>query len=258
MTRATSFGTRWSCFKVGQEKKIRLALIAVFLLLAVTFSACSGTATEAGSVTSSASRETDGQTSATPTAESETKTPSTMSTEKPTQEPTNPAGETAEISAVEISFDYTHTSTMASNQLAIWVEDENGALVKTVFVTDFTAGRRGYRNREMTLSHWVAAAEPEHTSDAELDAVSSATPSTGRLTYTWDLTDEAGVRVPDGVYYMILEGTLYWESNVLYTTRIDTTDFTPGDQTVTSERSQAENHENEAMVQNVAIKVLVP
>ena len=83
-------------------------------------------------------------------------------------------------------------------------------------------------------------------------------PSTGRLTYTWDLTDEAGARVPDGVYYMILEGTLYWESNVLYTARIDTTDFTPGDQTVTSERSQAENHENEAMVQNVAIKVLVP
>ena len=60
--------------------------------------------------------------------------------------------------AIEISFTYQHAPTMASNQMAVWIEDADGAMVKTLLVTNFTAGRRGYRNREMSLpADWDAS-----------------------------------------------------------------------------------------------------
>ena len=85
---------------------------------------------------------------------------------------------------VKISFDYQRQSTIASNQIALWVEDEKGHAVRTLLATSFTSGRRGYRNRDMSLENWVAAARPDRMDDAALDAVSSATPSTGHLEYT--------------------------------------------------------------------------
>lgn len=45
----------------------------------------------------------------------------------------------ADINKIEISFDYTRMSTHASNQIAVWVEDKSGQLIKTIYVSDFTA-----------------------------------------------------------------------------------------------------------------------
>ena len=147
-------------------------------------------------------------------------------------------------------------STHASNQLAIWVENADGELIKTVFVTNFASARRGYRSRDMAISHWVGAANPEAMSDSQIDAISGATPSAGSLTYSWDLTDQNGDRVPDGVYTVCLEGTLYWESNVLFIAVIDTRATEPGELPVEMLRSEPDNSENETMLKSVRIAAI--
>ena len=159
------------------------------------------------------------------------------------------------ISQVDISFNYNRMSTHASNQIAVWVENEEGTLVKTLLATSFTAGRRGYHDRDMALSHWVNAANPDTMSDTELDAVSSATPSQGELIYSWDLTDESGNRVKNGRYKIILEGTLYWESNVLFISDFstNTTDEYPE---ITEIRSKPDDHENENMIEKVRVHII--
>lgn len=159
------------------------------------------------------------------------------------------------VDSVTVSFDYSRAPTHASNQIAIWVEDENGSLVKTVFVTDFTAARRGYLNRKDALSHWVGIANPDNMSDSELDAVSSATPAEGELSYIWDMTNDNSERVQDGRYTICLEITLFWTSNMLYTAEINTTDPISGDLEFTETRSEPDNTQNADMIQNVKFTV---
>lgn len=159
------------------------------------------------------------------------------------------------VLGVRITFDYSRMPTHASNQMAIWIEDGTGNLIKTVLVTDFTAGRRGYRNRDMALSSWVEAADPDNRADDEIDAISSATPSAGSLTYTWDMSDESGERVEDGRYTVKLEGTLFWESNVLYSAVLDTA-AEEDELEITEVRSDPDNPENEEMIQNVRMEVI--
>lgn len=157
------------------------------------------------------------------------------------------------ISGVSIEFDYTRMSGQASNQIALWVEDEEGSLIKTLFATDFTAIRRGYRNREDALRAWVLAARPESLSDVELDAISSATPASGKQHFDWDLTDMDGHRVPVGKYSIKLEGTLYWSSNVLYTVWVDVGSSEREELEVYAMRTEPDNTDNETMIQNVRI-----
>ena len=161
---------------------------------------------------------------------------------------------TNEITSISIDFDYMRMSGKASNQIALWIEDEVGTIVKTLLVTDFTAARRGYENREDALNHWVDSAKPAYLSDGEIDAISSATPQEGTQHFKWDLTDENGQRVPDGRYYIRLEGTLYWSSNVVYTGMVDLKDAVPGELEITTKRSEPDNTGNETMLQNVRMK----
>lgn len=154
-----------------------------------------------------------------------------------------------------VEFDYLRSSTPASNQMAVWAEDAGGALVKTVFVTDFTARRRGYRVREDAVRQWVSKADPESMDDDGIDAVSSATPVGGRLSYGWDFTDEDGARVPDGVYRLVLEGTLFWGSNVRYEAVLDIANLRPGAVVVEEIRSQPDESTNSGMLSNVVVTV---
>ena len=160
-----------------------------------------------------------------------------------------------DAAGIEISFAYQRGTTIASNQLAVWAEDADGTVVKTLLVTDFTAGRRGYRNRTMSLPVWVAAADPESMTDEEIDMVSGATPGQGELVYVWDFTNQSGERVPDGIYMVHVEGTFYWESDVLYTAVIGITN--PGNEIpVEMERTAPDIHENENMITEVYVKVI--
>lgn len=101
------------------------------------------------------------------------------------------------------------------------------------------------------LNHWVLTADPAAMSDNEVDAISSATPQAGSQSFEWDLNDERGNRVPDGSYFIKLEGTLYWSSNVLYMGEIVLPGTVPGELDIQIERSEPENTENVNMIQNV-------
>ena len=160
------------------------------------------------------------------------------------------------VKEVVVSFDFTRMSTHASNQFAVWVEDADGNMVKTIFVPDFTAARRGYRLREDAVPSWVSAANPDAMTDQEIDAISSATPRAGAQQFTWDMTDAKGNPVPDGVYKIMVEGTLYWSSTVLYTAELDSATAAAGELPVTERRSEPDNKENEGMIQSVHVTMI--
>lgn len=58
--------------------------------------------------------------------------------------------------------------------------------------------------------------KPQDASDEETDAVTGATPSNGKHSYTWDGKDGKGNYDTKGTYKIFVEGTLYWSSRVLY------------------------------------------
>lgn len=115
---------------------------------------------------------------------------------------------------LHVSFDFKRGS-MASGQYAVWVEDLDGDLVKTLFVTSFTASG-GYERRKESLPGWVTRAIPTMRGADGLDAASGPTPPNGRRTYTWDCTDRQGRPVPPGEYRFCLEGSYYWADRVFF------------------------------------------
>ena len=62
-------------------------------------------------------------------------------------------------SAVELSFNYQKQPGAGSNQWAVWVENSQGEVVRTLTVTSFTSkgrgGRRGYTFRPTCVPTWV-------------------------------------------------------------------------------------------------------
>ena len=118
---------------------------------------------------------------------------------------------------VAVTFDYQKQSGYASNQFAVWIEDANGKLVKTLYVTQFTING-GYEKRPDAIPVWVKQSGLDQGTTQ--DAVSGATPKSGSLRYVWDLTDQSGARVPDGSYTYYVEGTLRWKNHVLFSGEI--------------------------------------
>jgi len=117
--------------------------------------------------------------------------------------------------AAELTFSYTRLSGTASNQFAVWVEDSQGQFIKTLYATKYTANG-GWKHREASIPVWVKKSGLANLTNAQIDAITGATPKTGMLTYTWDGTDSSGKAVPTGNYVLFLEGTLRWENQVLY------------------------------------------
>ena len=128
--------------------------------------------------------------------------------------------------SLEVSFNYQRQNDHGSNQYAVWIENESGDVVKTLFVTSFTAkGRargdekpvRGYIKRPYCVPNWVKAAKADNLSDKQLDAVTGATPQvSGLQTFTWDFTDQEGKKVKDGTYKVFVEATLFDPSSITY------------------------------------------
>ncbi len=126
----------------------------------------------------------------------------------------NSAGE-----RLEISFRLQRGG-IASSQYAIWIEDETGQLVRTLYATSFTA-EGGYEYRKDAIPVWVSKAKPQTLSSTQIDAITGATPSNGIVTYQWNGTDDKGNRVSAGTYTFFIEGTLYWKSRIVYTGKVD-------------------------------------
>ena len=116
---------------------------------------------------------------------------------------------------LSVTFDFKRQSGSASNQFAVWIEDLDGSLVKTLYATEYTA-EGGWEVRPDSLAAWVRKA----MGVSDFDAVATATPKSGEVSVAWDLKDEQGNAVPPGTYRFVVEGTLRWKNYVLYSGEI--------------------------------------
>ena len=116
---------------------------------------------------------------------------------------------------VVISFDFVRQSGAASNQHAVWIEDMDGNVVRTLFASRWTASG-GYKTRPDSIALWVEKAGLALMTESEVDAVSGATPASSHVSYSWDLTGSDGTVVSSGDYRFFVEGTLRWKNFVLY------------------------------------------
>ena len=128
---------------------------------------------------------------------------------------------TASPGAVTISYNLSHPHWIASNQLAVWIEDGNGAFVKTIFATDFMARRKGYIKRPQSCPEWVKASGFASLPDTSVDAISGATQKPGPIELSWNCTDANGKPVLPGVYTYKVEGNISWEKRVLWEGKIE-------------------------------------
>ena len=161
--------------------------------------------------------------------------------------------------ALEVSFDYQRQAGPGSNQYAVWIENEKGNVVKTLFVTSYTTkGRarggeqpkRGYIVRPACVPTWVKTVKADEKTDQQLDAVTGATPQAGGTqTFTWDFTDEQGKAVPQGDYKVVVEATLFFDSDIIYSGTFSTKDK-EGDIKLTSTLTK-EDEKHKDMVTNV-------
>jgi len=162
--------------------------------------------------------------------------------------------------AAELSFTFTRQSGSASNQFAVWIENSEGQLVKTLYASRWTANG-GYARRPTSIPLWVSKSGLSGLSRAQVDAVSGATPATGALVYTWNGTNSAGAAVPAGSYTLVLEATLRWENQVYYRAPINLGQLPAGQTSVTPQVSVEYTGERDttaerAMISNVRVRVL--
>ncbi len=184
-----------------------------------------------------------------PTDEEQASEPNPVTNQEQTSEQdTDQASADGTFTGLNITFDFTRAGTPASNQIAIWVEDADENLVKTLYATNFTT-YGGYAIREDALSHWVEASDLSSMDQSEIDAVSGATPDTGKIEFFWDGTDQNGNIVPLNTYIVKVEGTLYWSSNVLFEGTVDMNNQV-GEIPVTEIYSETDET-NKNMIQNV-------
>ena len=168
----------------------------------------------------------------------------------------------AKANTLEVSFNYQKQAGPGSNQYAVWIENEKGEFVKTIFVTLYTTkGRarggeqpkRGYIVRPACVPTWVKTSKAEEKTDVQLDAVTGATPQNGGTqTFTWDFTDENGKTVPSGTYKVKVEATLFFDSDIIYTGTFTTKDK-PGNIVLTSELTKSDEQHKDMVTDVKAV-----
>lgn len=115
---------------------------------------------------------------------------------------------------VTITFDYQRMRAIASDQMAVWIEDGYGMHVCTLLVTRFTAGG-GYQTRAEAVPGWQKAFKPAANRDI-LDTVSAATPPSGPVSAVWDCLDQTGRPVPAGTYVYKVEANIKWAKTSIW------------------------------------------
>ncbi|MCD8179487.1 MAG: DUF2271 domain-containing protein [Tannerellaceae bacterium] len=117
---------------------------------------------------------------------------------------------------LEVTVSYERQEGRGSNQYAVWIEDKDGKLLKTLYVTRFTA-EGGYVSRPGCTPLWVEKSGAKSLSKEQVDGITGATPQTGDHTYTWDLTDNEGNKVAGGEYTFLVQGTYtYPDHQILF------------------------------------------
>jgi hypothetical protein len=129
------------------------------------------------------------------------------------------AQESQNTSKVYISYTWTPIHSHGSNQLAVWIEDEKGNFICTLFATKYTASG-GYEKRPVSLNEWTAKAHIKDTPEKEVDAITGATPKEGRQSIVWNCADKSGKRLPAGTYVVKMEANLLNADQMFFTGKI--------------------------------------
>lgn len=157
------------------------------------------------------------------------------------------------LGTIEISFPFERQNGYATNQFAVWIEDEEKNLVKTLFATKFTA-KGGYKKREDAIPTWVERSGIKTKSDIPIETIAGATPDTSEQKFVWNCVNQEGNPVPAGTYRYCVEGTLFWEDRVLFTGTIQVGDE-PTSTEATAEFS-TESAKNKTMLGTVTASYL--
>ncbi len=104
--------------------------------------------------------------------------------------------------AVTIDFISAYQDQIAP-QTAVWVEDEKGNFIRTVYVSGFSGHVKG---KQVVLPEWAHA-----TAFKGVDGVTGASIDLGEHVLIWDLTNLEGKRVPKGKYMIKVEIS-HWPS----------------------------------------------
>ena len=172
----------------------RRAFLGGLSLAAIAATAACGAGSSAGTAapsTAAPSTSTEPSTSATPST--------SPSTSKSAGKPI-PAGAKATV-----SWTYATSGGMARNPyMAVWIEDSDGAYVKTLALYHRQSGDNWLRE----LSGWYA-------SSGGTDTTTSGTVPAGSYTATWDGSVAAGGQSDQGTYYVCVESAVEHGSDSL-------------------------------------------
>ncbi|MHB9292467.1 hypothetical protein Holit_01565 [Hollandina sp. SP2] len=121
---------------------------------------------------------------------------------------------------VEIQFSYTRQPGSSSNQFAVWVEDAQARVIKTIYATRFTA-QGGWERRPQSIPQWVKQSGIARMNQDQIDAFTTVTPRAGSLQYHWNGRDQKGAPVPPGTYQVYVEASLRGENRVVYQASVE-------------------------------------
>jgi hypothetical protein len=120
------------------------------------------------------------------------------------------------VGILEISFLFNKAEgVVPSYQIAIWLENEEGRLVKTLFVSEYLAGPG--IGLEVVCPDWVKQAHWDKVDDSEAEAVTGPTPPIGVNTMKFDCRQRA---IMPGNYRYCLQAHINENYNILYRGRI--------------------------------------
>ena len=109
---------------------------------------------------------------------------------------------------VTVSYTWSKIKSYGSNQIAVWVEDTKGNYICTLFATRFTV-KGGFLKRPLSLSEWTLKSDLKNATKPEVDAITGATPTSGKQSLTWNCTDRSGKIVPNGTYVLRMEANIH-------------------------------------------------
>ncbi len=106
-----------------------------------------------------------------------------------------------------IMYNVTNFKARNGNQIAVWIEDESGKVVRSLYASRWTA-KGGFKKDPVSLNEWAKKADWGNAKPEEVDAVSGATQKAGPVILTWDGKDKSGKTVTNGKYIVRMEGNI--------------------------------------------------
>ena len=121
---------------------------------------------------------------------------------------------------ITITYTWSRIQSRGSNQLAVWIEDQKGNHIRTLFATHFTA-TGGYKYRPVSLSEWASKFDLRNATNEQVDAVSGSTPQSGKQIVIWDGKDQSGKNVADGKYIIRMEANIHNEDRMFFRAEVN-------------------------------------